>query len=416
MQKHEYFEELCALSATGQLSDEEYGALVTHLDACVACRESASKFALVLNNLPADDEDGSGELFTDLHLASYRERFLSNAEAAGFRFSGRVRANRSRERQRVRKFFRMRVPLWTPISAAAVLLLVSGFALRQGQRPYPLPVDNMQTSHLPLATPLAPSADTRDANGQMRGSGVVQDMKPKDETRSRLAALDSTLQSYRSENLRLRALLFAEQKESSGTHAKWEEANSQLLKANTELDRLRMEHDSDTAAMVAQQFRLNELTEQLVQEHQAAERERQLSAATGDVRQMMAARSLHIIDVYDVDSKGKARKSFGRIFYTEGKTLLFYAFDLAQKSRSGTTKVSFQAWGQRESGGAEPKNLGIFTLDDHDQQRWVLRIDDPAKFAAIDSVFVTVERHGGADRPMGQKLLYAYIGTPANHP
>src|SRR5208283_4030252 len=115
----------------------------------------------------------------------------------------------------------------------------------------------------------------------------------------RLPALNSTLQSYRPENLQLRAQLFAAQKESSGTHAKWEEANSQLLQANTELDRLRTEHDSDTAAMVAQQFKLNELTEQLAQAHQATEQERQLSAASGDVRQMMAARNLHIIDVYD---------------------------------------------------------------------------------------------------------------------
>ncbi len=416
MQKHEYYEELCALSASGQLSDEEYGALATHLDACAACRESASKFALVLNNLPADEEDSSGELFTDLHLASYRERFLSNAEAAGFRFSGRVRVNRSSERLPIRQFFRMRVPLWIPVSVAAVLLLVSGLALRQWKRPYLLSVDNMQASDVPQSPPLAPSTDTHDASGQKRGSGADQGMKPNDEMLSRLAVFNSTLQSYRSENLQLRAQLFAAQKESSGTHAKWEEANSQLLQANSELDRLRTEHDSGTAAMVAQQFKLNELTEQLAQAHQATEQERQLSAASGDVRQMMAARSLHIIDVYDVDSKGKARKSFGRIFYTEGKTLLFYAFDLAQKSRSGTTKVSFQAWGQRESGASEPKNLGIFTLDDHDQQRWVLRIDDPAKFAAIDSVFVTVERHGGVDRPMGQKLLYAYIGTPANHP
>lgn len=137
-------------------------------------------------------------------------------------------------------------------------------------------------------------------------------------------------------------------------------------------------------------------------------------AASQDVRQMMGARNLHIIDVFDADGH-ESRKSFGRVFYVEGKSLIFYAFDLTQKSSRGA-KVSFQAWGQREAVKNIAKNLGVFYIDDHDQSRWVLKVDDPNKLASIDSVFVTVEAFGGADRPTGQKLLYAYLGSPANHP
>jgi len=62
------------------------------------------------------------------------------------------------------------------------------------------------------------------------------------------------------------------------------------------------------------------------------------------------------------------------------------------------------------------KNLGVFYIDDHAQKRWVLKVDDPARLSAINSVFVTVEPLGGVNRPTGKKLLYAYLGTHANHP
>jgi hypothetical protein len=128
----------------------------------------------------------------------------------------------------------------------------------------------------------------------------------------------------------------------------------------------------------------------------------------------MGARNLHIIDVADLDWRGKSKKSFGRVFYAEGRSLVFYAFDLPEK---GTiSKVSFQAWGQRPSGGSGVKNLGVFHIDDHAQKRWVLRVEDPVLLGSIDSLFVTVEPGPGSDRPSGQKLLYAYLGTPVNHP
>ena len=122
---------------------------------------------------------------------------------------------------------------------------------------------------------------------------------------------------------------------------------------------------------------------------------------------------MHMIDVYDFDTRGKRDKSFGRVFYT-GKSMIFYAFDLSDKGQS--SKVTFQAWGQREGVGTAPKNLGVFYVDDHAQKRWVLRVENPKLLSSIDSVFVTVEPSPGRDQPSGKKLLYAYLGTPPNHP
>jgi hypothetical protein len=58
------------------------------------------------------------------------------------------------------------------------------------------------------------------------------------------------------------------------------------------------------------------------------DQDRQLLSAGHDITDLMGARNLHIINVHDADGSGQDRKSFGRVFCTEGKSLIFYAFDL----------------------------------------------------------------------------------------
>jgi hypothetical protein len=191
--------------------------------------------------------------------------------------------------------------------------------------------------------------------------------------------------------------------------------NEQVLsEANDKVEQLRNDEALAVATVLERENKIKELSNEMTAQAAAAERERQLSLAANDVRELMAARNLHIIDVYDYDGRGKRDKSFGRVFYTEGKSLIFYAFDLAQKGPG--SKVSFQAWGQREGAGTVTRNLGVFRIDDGMQNRWVLRVDDSKLLTSIDSVFVTVEPAPGRDKPSGKKLLYAYLGTQANHP
>jgi len=129
----------------------------------------------------------------------------------------------------------------------------------------------------------------------------------------------------------------------------------------------------------------------------------------------MGARNLHVVDLVDVDSKGKDRRALGRVFYTQGKSLIFYAFDLGDR---GTVKrnASFQAWGTGGSAQSAARSLGIFYVDDQKQNRWVLKFEDPSILAEIDSVFVTVEPPGGSAKPTGRGFLYAYLKAIANHP
>jgi hypothetical protein len=121
-----------------------------------------------------------------------------------------------------------------------------------------------------------------------------------------------------------------------------------------------------------------------------------------------------VVDVRDSGPDGKPGRAFGRIFLTEGKSLVFYAFDLNDPAKNGPKKT-YQVWGQTEGRSGSIRSLGFLNVDNKAQQRWVLKSNDTATFKEINSLFVTVEPQGGAKTPNGQRLLFAYLGE-ANHP
>jgi hypothetical protein len=129
----------------------------------------------------------------------------------------------------------------------------------------------------------------------------------------------------------------------------------------------------------------------------------------------MGARDLYVAEVYDVKRDGSTQKSYGRVFYTKGKSLIFYAYDLDEEpgARDAST---FQAWGRRGPDRQEALDLGIFYEDNVAKKRWVLKFDDAKSLGEIDAVFVTVEPKGGSHKPSGKPLLYAYLQLAPNHP
>jgi hypothetical protein len=119
-----------------------------------------------------------------------------------------------------------------------------------------------------------------------------------------------------------------------------------------------------------------------------------------------------------VDGSSRTQRPFGRVFYTQGKSLIFYAFDLDREP--GVVNASaFQVWGQRETPQGEqapPMNLGILYKDNETNRRWVMRFDEPKQLAEIDAVFVTVEPRGGSHKPTSKPFLFALLRNEANHP
>ena len=187
------------------------------------------------------------------------------------------------------------------------------------------------------------------------------------------------------------------------------ESEQRLTGLTAELTRLQTGRAEETEIIASQRLRLRELTDRLNASTDTVDRERKMLVADKDIRELMGARSLHIVDVSDIDSKGKTQRPFGRIFYTQGKSLVFYAFDL----KSGGT---FQAWGQRQTKDESAQSLGIFYVDDQKQNRWVLKFEDPKVLAEINAVFVTVEPPGGSVKPNRQQMMYADLNTTPNHP
>jgi membrane carboxypeptidase/penicillin-binding protein len=223
-----------------------------------------------------------------------------------------------------------------------------------------------------------------------------------------LKTIASELQDLRAQNEE--AIGLREQLEE-----KLKEAEQVATTVKDDLQEIRQARSKDAMTMAAQDLEMQKLSEKLTEQTEILERERTLLAAGRDIHDLMEARNLHIADVFDVDSKGKDQRAFGRVFYTEQKSLIFYAFDLGDRN-TAKRNASFQVWGTRGPVQNPVQSLGIFYVDDQKQNRWLLKFEDPRILAEIDSVFVTIEPPGGSARPTGRKFLYAYLNANPNHP
>jgi hypothetical protein len=229
------------------------------------------------------------------------------------------------------------------------------------------------------------------------------------ETRS---AVLSTAQSQQDEEFRR----VSEERDKLAVQLRDAEQAYRLVQA--ELTTLRTEHDRDLLRTTSLESRVEDLTASARDQERRLRDDEQYLSSDRDIRELMGARKLYIADVFDVDSGSRTRKPFGRVFYTQSKSLVFYAFDLDHGP--GVKNASaFQVWGQRDAESGEKNratNLGILYMDSESNRRWVLRLDDPKQLAEIDAVFVTVEPHGGSQKPTGKPFLYALLRKEANHP
>jgi len=158
-----------------------------------------------------------------------------------------------------------------------------------------------------------------------------------------------------------------------------------------------------------------ELSRTLNDRERTTEEQQELLAKDRDIRELMGARDLYITEVYDVERTGETKNAFGRVFYTKGKSLIFYAYDLNDQPRIKEAST-FQAWGSRGPDRTQAFKLGVFYEDSVAKKRWVLKFNDKKTLDQIDAVFVTVEPRGGSERPTGKPLLFAYLKVAANHP
>jgi hypothetical protein len=409
MLNHERFEELCALAAAGEISSADRLELMAHLEDCAGCRKTLADLkeihATLLPGRTGFDIKRTAEAESKLE-----EAILRRATAEGARFS--------------QPSFTVRRAL--AVAAAIILALLGIWTLnRYTQQPPPV-VAQMKIAPPPGAAELQAM---RDSIAQAEASRIKLEALLTESQAGR-QRLERQLDQAQSDAKRVQQQLEEALNRTSILQESGSESAKQIAALQTQLQAVRDSYAKaadQLAAMKATASRKEvdlavadlenkNLRDKLTTQTASLDREQDLLANGREIRDLIAARNLHIIDVYDTGGDGRTQKSFGRVFYTEGKSLVFYAYDLPPKRPA--VRTAFYAWGKKDtSGEAKVRNLGIFYNDDQNQKRWVLTVTDPQVLSQIDSVFVTLEqtdRFGNA--PTGKKLLSAYLGSPANHP
>jgi len=307
--------------------------------------------------------------------------------------------------------------LFAGIAAVAAVILVAGFLTIGKQKSSPVAGDHRQLPGYQTAvTP--PSAVSQAAQGQ--DARLQQQLAS---AQSEMSSMSATIRAQRSElesaskaKDSLNSRLTEAEQENARIQSERAQRDARIAQLEGEIEKARSEKNASDTALALQQAELRELRKQVSDEAAALGQQEALAERGTDVRDLVVARNLHIIDVHDRDGDGKSQRAFGRIFYTEGKSLIFYAYDLADP-RKLDAKVSFYVWGERLGAEKPLRNLGIFHNDDPSDGRWVLTFDDPHVLAQINSVFVTVESaKKSIKEPGGRRILFAFLGDKPNHP
>jgi len=429
---HDKFLELCALSTSGELSEEEQKGLREHLANCFDCRLALNEFEaaatigmpLLLSKLAGSelsepdvhrrDVHKRASIITTAHVeASPKEQPLSEAnivlehpKRSGHRATG-VNWNY----------------VWMT-SAAALILTVA------------LSIYSFQLGKQKRQPVMRSTADAFDRRAELLEQQISDLGHDREVLRTQLRRRDRLIATMRRQiTEQLSALAEAKNSEArlensledsqvqkqqviqerSDVLQKLDGAQASLQKTQAELDSLQQERSQDEARDGSLEAQIRDLHGQLRDREQQLREQNQLLAHDRDIRELMGARDLYIAEVFDVARDGQTQKPYGRVFYTKGKSLIFYAYDLDQQAglKSVTT---FQAWGTHGLDRQQATSLGVFYQDNAAKKRWVVKFDDPKKLEQIDAVFVTVEPKGGSQKPSGKQLLFASLAVEANHP
>jgi len=197
--------------------------------------------------------------------------------------------------------------------------------------------------------------------------------------------------------------------------ARLQEADTRATKLQADLEAEHTRAVTADAVSLAQQKVTEDANSKLASLQAQLDRTRELDSGKTLAGDLISARNLHIVDVYDTESNGDRKRAFGRVFFVEGKSLVFYAYDLPGTKRENK-KIEFHVWGEQAGVNTVSVNLGVMQNDNSSQGRWVLTCDDPKVLNRINAIYITADPNARRDsQPRGAKLMYAFLGSP-NHP
>jgi hypothetical protein len=403
MPEHEHFEELCALAVSGQIGATDWEVLREHLQSCPACGQALDDFAGIGAELMA-------EFATSVPPGSFaemRSRFLERARRAGGNLSADPMPSAPRTRWTI-------PPAMLSGSVAALIVLTLGAALLRTRMravppptPAPTPEIAQDSGH---ANQVNAAAAVRGPEGVATPANALEQERNAlqaklDAAKARGAELESRVAQSKSKLEAAAQQMATIQSDRDATVARFAQVQSAL-------DDARSKELSQEVRLASAQGEIDELSKQLLYETANAERQKALLAAGKDGQGIIAARNLHIIDVYDADGRG-ARRSFGRVFYVEGQELVFYAYDLSDPRHAN---AQFYAWGAGTAPGETVTRLGVLRNDGQNEERWVLKYADASVLSKLDSIFVTAETANDPEKPKGRRVLFAVLSGQPNHP
>jgi hypothetical protein len=406
---HEHYEELCALAATGQASESELQDLRSHLETCPSCRSVAYDFTQL--SVQALSELAAKRLRSQIP-AGMAQRFVARAHSEGIEISDDARPKESgRNRGSPSKLIALG-------AAAATVVLLASFGIFKSKFQGP------PTDRAPMAA-IASSPRRSDSQKPSEAADTVESHVTEEfvTAQKQLISMEAVLKAQRAELeswKRTTSTLASQLSETQQKNAIFERERSEregrIKQLEAELEKMKSEDGANAAVTASEENQIQDLQRTVSEQSEALKQQQVLGARGNDVRDLVVARNLHIIDVHDRDGNGKSQRTFGRIFYTEGKSLIFYVYDLADPHKLNA-KVSFHVWGERLGSEKPIRSLGILRNDDAAEGRWVLTFDDPQTLAQIDSVFVTAESSQKiAKEPRGERILSAFLGGNPNHP
>jgi hypothetical protein len=424
---HDEFLELCAVSTAGELTGKEKKRLDEHLAICPSCREAMHQFDLLLSEtipaLPPNSENlisdpswsqerAEAALFE--RLALEEELGKKPGERGGSNLAGKLPLSAREATWR---------NVWTLYAAGILLCVALGVSAyrvgsHRGRGLTSSGTVQNQANEIVLLQQLSDAGHDREMlrlqieerdkemaslrRGLEQQSGEMNRMKV---TQSQMA------DGLRDERASRQGLL----EERSELNQKLEAAQTQAQLLESKLGVLESQSSKDNQRATALDAQVMDLTHLLHDRESTVDQQQELLAHDRDIRDLMGARDLYVAEVYDVERTGETRKPYGRVFYTKGKSLVFYAYDLDQQN--GVKAAStFQAWGRRGPDRQQALNLGVFYEDSASKKRWVLKFDDSKALEQIDAVFVTAEPDGGSHKPSTKPLLFAYLRIDSNHP
>jgi hypothetical protein len=424
---HDEFIELCAVSTSGEMTGKEKKQLHEHLAICPSCREAMHQFEVLLSetipalapdseNLISDSswsqERAEAALFQ--RLALEEELGKEQGEVGGSNLAGKLPLSAHQATWR---------NVWTLCAAGILLCIALGVSAyrvgtHRGKELTSSGTGQNQANQIVLLQQLSDAGHDRDtlrSRIEERDKEIISLRRGLEQQAGEMGHLKVTQRQmeddFRNERTGRQGLL----QERSDLNQKLEAAQTQAQVLENKLGVLESQSSKDKQRAAVLNAQVIDLTHLLHDREGTIDQQQELLAHDRDIRDLMGARDLYVAEVYDVERTGETRKPYGRVFYTKGKSLVFYAYDLEQQNGVKTAST-FQAWGRRGPDRQQALNLGVFYEDSASKKRWVLKFDDSKALEQIDAVFVTVEPDGGSHKPSTKPLLFAYLRVDPNHP